>query len=380
MSIIINILLLILVIGILTFVHELGHFLAAKIVGAKVSDFSIGYGPKLISKKIGETTYNIRILPLGGFVKILGDGDPTEEKEDGKDSGNLKNKPKLAQMFVMLAGVTMNILLAVIIYFIVISSNNWRIQLSSEYENFNPIGAQITKERVTNLPYAVIKDAYADNTDIYDKGYIAQINGQTIEYFENLSEILQENRNKEVEIYICESELENCKTFKIQVPEDGKLGIAIGYNYEIYIDYANNKISAGFAHTLNMLKLTGSVFSSMFKEAKETGDYSQLSTSVSGPIGIYLVIDYFKSFGLIIFLGLIADLSVSLAIINVLPIPALDGGRVGILIIESILRKDLDEKVENFLINMGFIFLIILIIVIMLKDIFTFQQLQEVFK
>ena len=109
-SFIINILLFILVVSILTFVHELGHFLAAKAVGAKVFEFAIGFGPKLISKKIGETEYSIRLLPLGGYVKILGDGDPGEEKiKKGDAKRDLSKKPKWQQIIVMAAGVTMNI-------------------------------------------------------------------------------------------------------------------------------------------------------------------------------------------------------------------------------------------------------------------------------
>ena len=153
MSTITSLLLLFFVISILTFVHELGHFLAAKLVKAKVFDFSIGFGPKLLSKKYRDTTYNVRVLPFGGYVKILGDGDPTSNKEDRKDKGNLKNKSKLAQMFVMLAGVSMNILLAVVLYTVFLANNDWKIGIGNEYENFNPVGANIRKERIGNLPY-----------------------------------------------------------------------------------------------------------------------------------------------------------------------------------------------------------------------------------
>ena len=164
------------------------------------------------------------------------------------------------------------------------------------------------------------------------------------------------------------------------IPEDGKLGVAIGYNYEVYLDYSENKLFAGFAHTVNMLKLTGSVFSSLFSEAKQSGDYTQLSNSVSGPVGIYFIIDYFKTLGVPIFIGLIADLSVSLAVLNLLPIPALDGGRIAILLVEVVIRKDLNEKVENALINVGFIFLLVLMLAIILKDVLTIDQLQSIFK
>lgn len=380
MSVIINILLLFLVISILTFVHELGHFLAAKLVKAKVFDFSIGFGPKLISKKYKGTQYNIRILPFGGFVKILGDGDPVSAKEDRKDSGNLKNKSKTAQIFVMLAGVTMNILLAAIFYYIFLANSSWKMGLSPEYTDFNPVGASVTKERVEDIPYELTEEGTARESSMYDSGYISSINGTQIEYFENLSQTLGEYKSESVDIYACNEDKTECDTFNVNVSSEGKIGVYIGTNYNTYLDYSENKLTAGFAHTINMVKLTGTVLSSLFSEAKQTGDYSQLSNSVSGPVGIYFIIDYFKTLGIPIFLGIIADLSISLAIINLLPIPALDGGRAFILLVEGVVRKDLNEKVESVIINISFAFLILLIVGIMFKDIINIKELQNIFK
>jgi len=380
MSVIINILLLLLVISILTFVHELGHFLAAKLVKAKVFDFSIGFGPKIFSKKVGETTYNIRILPFGGFVKILGDGDPTTEKEILEDSRNLKNKSKLAQIFVMLAGVTMNIVLAIIFYTIFLTGSDWRLNIGREYENFRPVGATITKERVSDLPYELTKDSPAQESGLFKRGYIKSINDINIDNYEEFKEVVKDKKDVDIEIFACEFESEECSIFLVPVDEEGKIGMYVGDNYAVYLDYQGNKIFGGFAHVINVLKLTGVVLGGLFSEAQRTGDYSLLSNTISGPIGIYFVIDYFKNLGIFIFLGIIADLSVSLAIINLLPIPALDGGRVMILTIESILRKDLNKKLEAIIINISFIFLILLIVGIMLKDIINIDQLHSWFR
>lgn len=380
MSILINIVLLLLVISLLTFIHELGHFLAAKAVGAKVFDFSIGFGPKILSKKRGETTYNLRILPFGGFVKILGDGDPTSNKEDIKDEGNLKNKSKLAQIFVMLAGVTMNILLAIIFYTIFLSSSDWRLYISSEYKDFRPVGAELRVERSSDLPYQLVEDSQAKDSGLYEEGYIKSLNGTEVDTYEDFKEILSDFKEQSVSLESCKLDSDECSTFSVPVDSEGKIGMYIGDNYSTFIDYSENRIFAGINHSVNVLKLTGVVLGSLFSEAKETGDYSALSNTVSGPVGIYFVIDYFKTLGVYVFLGIIADLSLSLAVINLLPIPALDGGRAFILLIESIVRKDLNEKVENTIINISFIFLILLIIGIMLKDIINIEQLQSWFR
>lgn len=380
MSVVINILLLLLVISVLTFVHELGHFLAAKLVKAKVFDFSIGFGPKLISKKVGDTTYNVRVLPFGGFVKILGDGDPTSKKEEIKDEGNLKNKSKLAQIFVMLAGVTMNVLLAITLYTIFLAGTGWRLNISGDYQNFKPVGAQISRERVSDLPYQLTEDSGALDSGLFKEGYIKSINGVKVDNYDEFKDVLAGIKDSTVEINSCELKSDICNVFTVPVDSEGKIGMYIGDNYSIYIDYSDNKIFAGFAHSINVVKLTGEVLGNLFSQAKESGDYSTLSNTVSGPVGIYFVIDYFRTLGIYLFLGIIADLSLSLAIMNILPIPALDGGRVMILLIEAILRKDLNEKVEAAIINISFIFLIILIIGIMFKDIINIDQLQSWFR
>lgn len=379
MSTVISILLLLLVISILTFVHELGHFLAAKAVKAKVFDFSIGFGPSFFSKKYGETQYNLRILPFGGYVKILGDGDPTGKKEDIKDKGNLKNKSKLAQMFVMLAGVSMNILLSVILYTIFLGNNDWKMNIGSEYNDFNPVGANILKERVIDLPYQVADEGGAKDSGMYEQGYLISIDEQKIDNYTHLIEVLKEKKSQEVTVYACNMD-DECEYFNVLVSEEGKLGVYTGDNYDTYIDYSDNKLFAGVSHSINIVKLTGVVLSSLFSQAQESGDYSELSNAVSGPIGIYFIIDYFKTLGIVMFLGILADLSISLAVINLLPLPALDGGRFFILLIESLFKKDLDPKIENTIINISFGMLILLIVFVMIKDIVNIQELKSLFK
>jgi len=378
LSIILNILLFILVIGVLTFVHELGHFLVAKAIKAKVYEFSLGFGPVLLKKKYKGTQYSIRILPLGGFVKIMGDGDPGNHKEVKTDPGNLKNKPKIAQISVMLAGVTMNVLFCVIVYFIVIASMGWKIPLSNDFENFNPVGGTITREVVGNVEYVeVVKDGNAYKAGIPAKGQIKSIGGVNLQYSDEIKSLLAQHKGGNVDMNIC---VENtCKDYNVDVTNEGTIGISMVPNYYVILSYENNKIFAGFAHVINTLVLISDRLGDMFKEAKQTGDYSDLSNSVSGPVGIYFLIDYFKQFGVITFLSIMGDLSLSLAIINIIQIPALDGGRVLILMIEGILRKDLDEKVENLIINTSFILLMILVLFIMIKDIVNIDNIKSMF-
>lgn len=379
MSIFVNILLFLLVISILTFVHELGHFVSAKIIGAKVLEFSLGFGPKLFSKKWRETLYSFRGLPFGGYVKILGDGDPGEEMNSkADDKRDLRKKPKWQQIFVMLSGVTMNILLAISIYYVVLASNGWELVLNSDFKDFKAIGAEVYLEREGDVEYEIIEGGKASEAKLPEKGFIKSIDNKEIVYMEEVGEYISTKKGETISINICVDE--KCSDYVIEVPEEGKIGISLPSNYLVILSYKEHKLFAGFSHIRNSLVLIGNKLEEMIGNARLSGDYSELSNSVSGPVGIYFVIDYFKKFGAIPFLGMIADLSVSLALVNVLPIPALDGGRVLILLLEWIAGKELDEKIETKIINGSFIFLIILILFIIIKDIVNIDSMKEIFK
>jgi len=376
-SVILNIVILLLVIGVLTFIHELGHFLAAKAIGAKVLEFALGFGPKLFSKKIGETTYSIRALPFGGYVKILGDGDPVKE-EKGDEERNLSKKPKWQQIFVMLAGITMNIILAICVYYIVLGTNDWKVMLNTDYEDFKPVGGVISKVVVADVEYSeAIKDGGAFLAGVPEKGIVREIDGQELVYSTDVSKFVKDKVGESVVMNICTEDV--CSDYTVQVSDEGKVGLLLPVNYDVFLSYEEKKVFSGFAHVVNNVSLVGKAFSGILGKAKQTGDYSELSNSVSGPVGMYFVIDYFKQFGFLSLLGVVAELSLSLAIINILPIPALDGGRVFILFLEGVFRKDFNERVKEIIINVSFIFLIFLILFIMIKDIVNIDSIKSLF-
>ena len=377
MSVVVNILLFLLVVSILTFVHELGHFIAAKAIGAMVFEFSLGFGPKLFSKKIGETMYSIRALPFGGYVKILGDGDLEEKVTKEDEKKNLNKKPKWQRIIVMLAGVTMNILLSISIYYIVLAANGWELVLNQEFKDFKPVGATIYRERDGDVEYELIDGGSAKEAGLPEKGTVKSIDGVKIEYTDEVGKIIRSKKGEYISINACIEDV--CTDYSVKVSDEGKVGIYMLSNYMVILSYKENKLFAGFSHIRNSLILMGSKLKGLISQAKVTGDYTELSNSVSGPVGIYFVIDYFKKFGIVTFIGMVADLSVSLAIVNLLPIPALDGGRVFILLIEWIVGKELDEKIESKIINISFIFLIIVILFVIIKDIVNIDSIRELF-
>lgn len=377
MSVVVNILLFLLVVSILTFVHELGHFIAAKAIGAMVFEFSLGFGPKLFSKKIGETMYSIRALPFGGYVKILGDGDSEEKVTKEDEKKNLNKKPKWQRIIVMLAGVTMNILLSISIYYIVLAANGWELVLNQEFKDFKPVGATIYRERDGDVEYELIDGGNAQEAGLPEKGIVKSVNGIKIEYTDDVGKIIRSKKGEYVSINACVEDI--CTDYNVKVSDEGKVGIFMLSNYIVILSYKESKLFAGFSHIRNSLVLIKNKLTDIISQAKVTGDYTELSNSVSGPVGIYFVIDYFKKFGIVTFIGMVADLSVSLAIVNLLPIPALDGGRVFILLIEWIVGKELDEKIESKIINISFIFLIIVILFVIIKDIVNIDSIKELF-
>ncbi len=374
LSAIISVILFIFVIGFLTFIHESGHFLAAKAVGARVYEFSLGFGPKLITKKYRETLYCVRAVPLGGFVKILGDGDPSEYEREGEDLSkskfNLNNKSKIAQIFVMLAGVFMNILFAIFFYYIILGFNGWKTSpVYVDLSDISIVGADVEQM----LGYSVLEDGNAIKSGIPEYGVIKEING--IKVWDKDALTAQIKGSEEVTLLVCDETGKECGEYPIAVNEEGKIGIFLSYGY--ILDYSDHKLSAGPLYLTNNLKIIGRVLSSMLGTAKETGDYSPLSNTVSGPIGIFLLIDNLKTRGFLVFLSLVADLSISLAIMNLLPVPALDGGRVLIVALEGVFRKDFDEKLKAAVINGSMILLMILVVLIMVKDIVNIDTMKE---
>jgi regulator of sigma E protease len=367
LSTLVNILLFIFVIGFLTLIHELGHFLAAKIVGARVYEFSLGFGPKLISKKYGETLYCIRAIPLGGFVKILGDGDPSDYEEETTENlreseYNLSNKSKVAQIFVMLAGIFMNILFAIIFYYAILGLNEWKTNpIYVDLENVNVIGVEL--ERVVG--YQVMEDGNAEKAGLPTYGVIKELDGEVVKDRDALVEMI--GKKEEVTLLICDDMGDECR-----------IGVYVSHGH--ILEYSSNKVIAGPIYLVNNLKIISKVLGSMIGVARETGDYSDLSHTVSGPIGIFLLIDNLKTRGVIVFLSLIADLSISLAIMNLLPIPALDGGRVLIITLEGILRKEFDEKLKAIIINISMVLLIVLVVLVMIKDVVNIESMRSMFE
>ena len=337
-----DIIIALLLLGLIIFIHELGHFLAARFFRMPVSEFAIGMGPELYSYYNGKTLYSIRVIPVGGFVNIDG------MEVGSKVENGFNSKPPMARFVVLFAGVFMNFMLALIVIFGITFASGKAIQ------NTNPIVGNIIKEAKAS---SVLKE----------KDVIKEIDGTKISTWAQIGEtISKDSKNRDTLDVMVERDGKNLSlTVPLTKMEEGRapiMGIIPEYKFERYglVDGVKQsfKIFIGvFEDTLGGVKMliTGKV------KAKD----------ISGPVGIVKVVgDASRSGSSGILLWLLAILSVNVGIFNLLPFPALDGGRIIFVILELVGIK-VDKKLEERVHTIGMLMLFGLIIFATANDIFN---------
>lgn len=323
------------------FIHELGHFIFAKKAGVHIYEFAIGMGPIIYKwkRKNDETIYAIRLFPIGGFVSMAGeDIDPDEKIDHNK---LLHTKTKLQRFLVITAGVAFNFILAFTIFF--------GIALFKGAPQNNPVIESL------NEKYEIVTSGLQKGDEI------KKINGKKISSIDRLMlEIMLKNKEK----ITLEIEREGQeKTFTVKGQKEEK---SYKYGFQLQNEVEKGILpSLKFAatKTYNMLEQMVIVIKSLV-----TGELSL--NSLSGPVGIYNIVGESSKAGLVSFLYLTALISINIGFINLIPTPALDGGRLLFLIIEIIRGKKVDPKIENAFHTIGFMFLIGLMIIVTFSDLF----------
>ena len=346
MNFIITILLLFIILGIIISIHEFGHFIAAKKSGVYVDEFSLGMGPLLFKHKPkkSETTYSLRLLPIGGYVSMA-------EKEDKKSKIKkdrvLENKKFINIFWVLINGVVFNFLLAIVFFFI------------SGLLYGKPVSEPVIS--------SVLENGAAYKAGIEAGDRILEVNGVNIKTWDDF--ILEASAKKLKDNYEFVIEKPNKDIIKYNlVPEvkeeNGEQVRVFGIVSEgvQYHKGFKNALSYAFVGTYDNSKTIFRILGSLF-----TGEVSV--KNLSGPVGIYSVVDQVKSTGLRALLYLTAYLSINVGIINLLPIPVFDGGRIFILIIEKIIRRKTGEKLELALNYIGFGLMILLMLYVTWNDI-----------
>ena len=362
-----TIILFVIILAILIFVHELGHFLSAKKSGIRVDEFAIGFPPKIFSKKIGETKYSLNMIPFGGFVKIFGE-DPNEDAiniDAGEQKKSFYYKHPLIKIFVLSAGVLMNVLFAYILL-----SIGFIIGLPTGQDNV--YFGSLNNEKL--IITSVLPESPAEKAGLKA--------GDNILFLQTKNNSLQNVTRENISDFISSSKGQvtflvnrNSLTQKIDVfPEEGVVSSkkAVGISTEMIGTLKLPIYKAflqGFMATKNLLvSITYGIYDFLSGVILFRGDFSQ----VSGPVGIVSVVGEASRLGIEYLISLTALISLNLAVINLVPFPALDGGRILFVLIEWISRRKISQKFQNGINFLGFALLMILMVFITIKDIAKF--------
>jgi len=351
MSTIINIILFIIILGVLVFVHEFGHFICAKKSGVYIHEFSIGMGPaiKTIKGKDG-IDYSIRALPIGGYVQMAGEIYEDDDTNTVPKEQFMCNRPWWQRLIILCAGVFNNFLLAIILLFVI--ALIW--------------GAPSLEPKI----YDVTEGYPASEAGIVGGDVITSINGKKVTTWDKAQILLLLKYKDETYTIGIKHEDGSTDTYEI-VPVTEK-DEDTGIERKILGIEMKTEVNKGFLPALKYgFQKFAAVSDQMWTTlgALFTGKLS--INNLSGPVGIYTVVGETRKAGLSSVLYLTAYLSLNLGIMNILPIPALDGGHVLFLLIELITRKKVNQKVEAITTTIFFCLLLLLMIYITIHDIIT---------
>ncbi len=320
------------VFGMLVFFHEFGHFAIAKLNGIKVHKFALGMGPKLFSYQGKETEYSIRILPIGGYVKMEG------EDEASDNIGSFSSKTPLQRIAVLAAGPIMNIVLALLL-FTIISMN---------------IGTPV------NIIDKVSENSPAEIAGLQSGDEIVKINESDIRSWEDIVDVIGSSDSDVLSIMVM------------------RKGSTLNIDVKPEFDEASNRRLIGISPTFrkSLLASIQSSFKTVVLILSQIGDFlfnlirGQGSTEgVVGPVGMVQFVGEAARTGILNLLSLAGIISINLAILNILPFPALDGGRIIFALIELIKGTPVDPNKEGFVHLVGFVILMILMVLVLYKDI-----------
>lgn len=350
----------IIILGLLVLVHEFGHYIIAKRQGLLVEEFGFGFPPKIFGWKRGETLYSINLIPLGGFVKILG--------EDGEEKNNprsFSSQRVLIRIAIVCAGVLMNFFLMVAI---LMFGNFWGLPKVVD-NNISPF-ADVKDLKIQILEIAANSPAELADLKIGDELVSAVVNDDflAVKDVEGLQNFIEKHKGESVILKIKrQNEIFDKSVFArpFHPQNEGALGISLAktaiVSYPVYL--------APIYGIKDSIYLTGHFFQALFFLFKNLIIKGKVLGEVGGPVQIALLVNEMTQMGFPFVLQFTALLSLNLAILNILPFPALDGGRLIFLIIEGIRKKSVNSSVEKIIHLIGFIILIILVILITIKDI-----------
>lgn len=364
----------ILTILILVVIHEFGHYFAAKKFNIKVLEFGFGIPPRAWGKKIGETIWSINWLPFGGFVRLLG--------EDETDKNVLDNKHSFAaqaiwkRITVVGAGVVMNLLLAWVIFYFVLGMQGFKttLPLLGDYK-FVGVNSQVETAIIVGN---IAQGSPAEQAGLKDGDRILAINGNPVTTGTSVADTIKSDAGQQITLTVADVQGKNERQVQVTPRQNppagqGALGVSLGgmQTVNLSFDSLTQKLFSAPIYSYNLVVYSGKILGDTISYAFKQHDIAPVSQAVAGPIGITSVVQQILAVKnpLLPYLDFVAALSLNLAIVNILPFPGLDGGRLLFLVIEAITRKKTHAVVEKYVHTIGLLFLISLIVLITISDI-----------
>lgn len=329
----------IIVLAVLILAHEWGHFIVARRIGIPVYEFSLGFGYRLLSIKRDGVEYSLRLFPLGGFVRMAG-----EQPDDLDNPEGFNNRTPLEKIRVTFAGPFMNFVLAVLIFIY----------------SYAFIGVpQPIKEVVIG---GVIAGQPAAGAGLTENDKILEVNGQKVANWNEFTAIIRKSENKPLTLKLVRNK--QIKYITVTPADTDKTGAKIGAYSQVRYEKQSilTSIKMGFVKTY---QFTGQLLGGLV--LLFTGGAS--AADIAGPVGITKMVGEAAQGGTLYLLAFTAFLSINLGILNLLPIPALDGSRIVFAAIEAIRRKPIAPEKEGFIHWLGFLFLMLLIVIVTYNDI-----------
>lgn len=387
---IISLLIFLVILSILVLIHEFGHYIVARKLGIKVEEFGLGFPPRIYGIKRGETVFSLNLFPIGGFVRLHGEDEAGSGRLGTMKRGahDLKRaffaRPPWQRALVAVAGVVMNFFLAVVIYYAFFFLSNFSTIVPLVEGDHRFFGAEQSNIRQGVYILEVVEDSPADLGGVMADSTVLTIDNNRIENTDEFLTTIDENIGEQIDMTLERSEDGSVYTAEVvpqESDDEGSLGV--GFNYTpmdiAVLQYESpiQKVTSGITYPINLAIYTVEVLGSLIGQSFEEGSIEPVGENVAGPVGIYAVVDQAVQIPdlrerVMQTLNLAGLLSISLAILNILPIPALDGGRIAFIGIEKIFGRAISVKFESYAHAVGMILLLGLIILITIRDIGRF--------
>ncbi len=322
---------------VLILIHEFGHFIAAKLLGVRVNEFAVGFGPKLFAKQFGETKYALNLIPLGGYCAMEG------EDEDSTDNRAFCNKAAWRRFLIVVMGAVFNLVFGFIIVSIILAPNEYFLTTTVDEFKNNAVSVQ---------------------SGLEENDRIVKVDGRTIFSAYDLNYAFTNVKDGEIDITVVrDGKKKELNSVKFETTQQDGIELL---TVDFYVKVEPKNLLTYAKYTV---KTSASYCAVIWRSLVDllSGKYG--ISAISGPVGVTVVIADAAKQSLQNILPLLAFISINLGIFNLLPVPALDGGRLLFIVFEMVTRKRVPQKYESIIHTAGFILLIGFMIFILVKDV-----------